>query len=83
MFTVAEQQQTVSASGQKEEAGAHVFYVEQTSACRSTSLKAFHVNAATGKRNSGFSTLISCSDEIIQPGSKFLYGLSAQTIPGS
>jgi hypothetical protein len=41
------------------------------------------MNAETGKRNSGFSTLISCSDPIIQPGSKLLYGLSAQAIPGS
>jgi hypothetical protein len=83
MFTVEEEQAATSTAGAKATAGAHVFYVEQTTSCRSSSLKAFHMNTETGKKNSGFSTLISCSDPIIQPGSKLLYGLSAQAIPGS
>jgi hypothetical protein len=83
MFTLAHEQPSVGAAGITATTGAHVFYVEQTASCRSTSLKAFHMDTTTGKKNSGFSTLLSCSDPIIQPGNKFLYGLSAYTITGS
>jgi hypothetical protein len=82
-FTLAHEQPSVGSAGIAAGTGAHVFYVEQTSSCRSTSLKAFHISGETGKKNSGFSTLLSCSDPIIQPGNKFVYGLSAYTIPGS
>ena len=56
MFTTAVEQTAVSTNNAKANGGAHVFYVEQTNSCRSTSLKAFHFNAETGKKNSGFST---------------------------
>lgn len=82
-FAAIQGQGAQAAGSATEDSGVHVFYVEQSSSCRSSLLKGFHLDTNTGKKDSAINSLLGCSDALIKPGNVLLYGLSGLAVAGS